>query len=135
MRTSKAAGQYETKAQVVTGKGEFIGTKLDSGSDREQRDDALRVYQRVIEEAEDASELRGRDMAGLWNDIRNHWPALSTTNKGPIGRGYPDYDPNQPRDDHGRWGAGGGTSTGTEISAPKQPHEPKPRVAACHGSR
>jgi hypothetical protein len=69
----KTSKHYGTEADIVIGGGEFIGTKLESGSDREQRDDARRVYDKVIREISDSGELQGRDLGSIWNAVRNHW--------------------------------------------------------------
>jgi hypothetical protein len=37
-----------TEYEARPGQGEFIGTQLSSGSDREQRDDARRQYEEVL---------------------------------------------------------------------------------------
>jgi hypothetical protein len=69
----KAAASYGAKTSYTFGHGEFIGTTKADGTDREQRDDARRQYEAVIGEAAAAPELRGRDVAGAWNDLRNRW--------------------------------------------------------------
>lgn len=67
----KIVGQYGTTANVTFGEGEFIGTKLETGSDQEQREDARREYEAVIAEA--AGQLPGRDVARIWDDVRGRW--------------------------------------------------------------
>jgi hypothetical protein len=56
---------YGATADVTKGHGEFIGTTLESGTDREQRGDARSVCEAIIREAADASELPGRGVAKI----------------------------------------------------------------------
>jgi hypothetical protein len=76
-KVGEAAGSYGTQAEVTRGTGEFLGTQLETGSDREQRDDARRVYQEAIATAAHAEELRGRDIQTAWSDLQHHWFAFS----------------------------------------------------------
>jgi HK97 family phage portal protein len=71
---ASAGTRFNAKLQVATGRGEFIGTTLDTGTDRQQRDDARRVYSEVIANS-GASGLRGRNVASLWNSIQHNWGA------------------------------------------------------------
>lgn len=49
------------------GKAEFIGTDTYEGTDRQQRDRAREIYQKVI----DGSPVQ--DAATIWKDVRDHW--------------------------------------------------------------
>lgn len=51
----------------TAGKGEFIGTKLESGTDREQRDDARRAYE------EEISVAAGGEAGHVWEELRDRW--------------------------------------------------------------
>ena len=55
---SKAAQHYGSTVDVTAGDGEFIGTHKEDGTDREQRDDARRVYETIIREADAAKNCR-----------------------------------------------------------------------------
>src|SRR5262245_48987850 len=46
----QAAKEINSNVHAIPGQGEFLGTKLETGSDREQRDDARRVYEQTIQE-------------------------------------------------------------------------------------
>jgi phage-related protein (TIGR01555 family) len=61
-----------SEQKVLLGKGEFIGTKLETGSDDEQRDDAKRVYQSVIEEAQNSDRM-GNRVRAIWTNAQHHW--------------------------------------------------------------
>jgi hypothetical protein len=70
----KAAKDYDATFKLSPGSGEFLGTELETGSDREQRDDARRVYENTIREIAAAGELRGgRDAGKIWDDVRDYW--------------------------------------------------------------
>lgn len=78
----KAAQHYDNATVEFTpGTGEFIGTKLETGSDREQRDDARRVYAETVREIANSGGLGGRDLEALWNGIRDYWGARLDGNK------------------------------------------------------
>lgn len=78
---------------VEYGRAEFIGTEKQDGSDREQRDDARRAYEARIA----ASRVQG--VADIWKRVRDRWGEKAL-------RGYPEFDPDQPRAEDGRWGGG-----------------------------
>jgi hypothetical protein len=75
---SKVAPGHGSKVTIRAGKAFSIGTEKKDGNDREQCDDARRSYSAIIQEAQDTGSLGGHDIAGLWKDIRDHWPALQT---------------------------------------------------------
>jgi hypothetical protein len=82
-----AAGR---RINMVSGTGEFIGTKLDTGTDEEQRADAQRAYATVIAQTEDqmGSERGGPDIGAVWRDADDHWREATWTQTGvepPIG--------------------------------------------------
>jgi GNAT superfamily N-acetyltransferase len=92
----RKAAQHNDNASVrfTTGAGEFIGTKLETGSDREQRDDARRVYSETIRQIADSGGLGGRDLNEAWDRIRDHWgaqlgdkPAAAADDTSGVGRG------------------------------------------------
>ena len=66
------------------GREEFIGTKKEDGSDRQQGDSARRVYESVIDE------LPVQAATGIWRDIYNRWSAgtslaeFASPQEGPI---------------------------------------------------
>ena len=68
-----ARGSYGSQVQVIKGRGEFIGTEKQDGSDREQRDDALRAYSEIISSSQGVG---GRNVAEIWDRVRNHWQSL-----------------------------------------------------------
>jgi hypothetical protein len=72
-KVNTAAGLYGTQANFVFGRGEFIGTSKDTGTDREQRDDARQQYEAIIREAEAGGKLPGRDLAESWPELRDRW--------------------------------------------------------------
>jgi hypothetical protein len=74
--------------KVTHGNGEFIGTKLDTGTDEEQRADAQRAYEAVIRETEDSGAVGGRNLREVWRDADDHWREATWTQTGvepPIG--------------------------------------------------
>jgi hypothetical protein len=72
-----AAKQLGSRVRFVKGHGEFIGTNIE-GTDEEQRADARRVYEQVIEEAASVpGGLGGRDIRGAWKDANDHWRAAA----------------------------------------------------------
>ena len=142
-----------TKGQIIAGHGEFIGTAKSDGTDREQRDDARKQYAAIISEAATGSEFAGRDLAKTWDDLRDHWDrklselekslaplsvdrdwarirAAALAHLGPT-RGHlaRAFDPNEPRDESGKWTDGGGSDGGGSTgggSADKPRAEAKP---------
>lgn len=73
-KVSSAAEHYGSQVKVTKGDGEFVGTTKEDGTDREQRDDARRIYESVIE---NAGKLHGRDPRAIWKDVRDRWPSLN----------------------------------------------------------
>ena len=65
----KGAARYgqDNPVDIQFGRGEFIGTTKEDGTDREQRDSARRVYQSYIDESPVP------DAATIWQDINNRW--------------------------------------------------------------
>ena len=100
----KAAERYGSEVAVTHGSGEFIGTKLETGTDREQRDDARRAYETVIRGAAAASELQGRNVGAIWHDIRDRWDQTLAEIRDA-------FNPDQPRDPDGKWTGGGGVTS------------------------
>jgi hypothetical protein len=74
---SKAAKQFDSTVKVLHGKGKFIGTHKEDGTDAEQREDARRIYQEIIERAVAAGKLRG-NFRTRWDDIRDRWRNQTT---------------------------------------------------------
>jgi len=72
-KIQKTSTQYGTQVYVTRGSGEFIGTTKEDGTDREQRDDARRVYEETIRSIADTGRMG--DLAGVWKDVRDHWNA------------------------------------------------------------
>jgi hypothetical protein len=72
-KVSAASKQYGNSFDVIKGKGEFVGTEKQDGTDREQRDDARRVYEKVIADA--SRQLPGRNIASVWKSLRSDWSA------------------------------------------------------------
>jgi hypothetical protein len=77
---SDAAKQFDAKVQVLPGKGKFIGTQKEDGTDAEQREDARRIYADIIERAVTAGKLRG-DFRTKWDDLRDRWRRESTEDR------------------------------------------------------
>jgi hypothetical protein len=75
-----AAKQFDTKIEVLPGKGKFIGTEKEDGTDAEQREDARRIYQRIIDRAVTAGKLRG-DFSSKWDDLRDRWRRAATEDR------------------------------------------------------
>ena len=75
----RAAEEFGSDVKAIRGQGEFLGTHLESGTDREQRDDARRVYEETIKGIEASGALG--DLGRTWNDVLNHWQSLSTPEK------------------------------------------------------
>lgn len=112
----KAARDANAQVRITPGRGEFLGTAKDTGSDREQRDDARRVYEEAIRQISSAGTLAGRDVGKVWDEARDYWQSLSAT------KGLK-FDPDQPRDEGGKWtsgggGGGGGSETTGTTAAP-----------------
>lgn len=109
----RAAERYNANGSSITGNGEFIGTTLESGSDREQRDDALRVYERTIDELQAKHALQGQNLRGIWNDARDYWRSIAAEKAG-----LKEWDESKhPRvpagsPEGGQFGSGGGGGAG-----------------------
>ena len=68
----KASAEFDVIPEYVLGDGEFIGTTKEDGTDREQRDDARKQYEKVIRTIADSGALEGPDTK-TWDEIRDHW--------------------------------------------------------------
>ena len=143
---AKSAEGFKADVIAVPGQGEFLGTSKDTGSDREQRDDALRVYQQTIEEISASGELQ--NLARTWDEVRDHWRTVSAEEKALITAQWAvakatalallskfdgDFDeakhPRGQPENAGQFGPGGGGSEGaakpaTGQAAPQQPVKP-----------
>jgi GNAT superfamily N-acetyltransferase len=64
---AKAAERYDTTVEFQRGNAEFIGTVQESGTDRDQRDDARRAYREIIEK----SPVQG--VEATWRRVHNRW--------------------------------------------------------------
>jgi 8-oxo-dGTP pyrophosphatase MutT (NUDIX family) len=64
---AKAAERYHARVDYQIGQAEFIGTTKQTGSDREQRDDARRAYAEIIRR----SPVPGSQE--VWARVHNHW--------------------------------------------------------------
>ena len=62
-------GGESNEIRLQHGKGEFIGTDKEDGTDREQRDSAREVYEAFIER----SPVRGSDQ--IWKEVHDAWSA------------------------------------------------------------
>ena len=69
----KASAEFDVIPEYVLGDGEFIGTTKEDGTDREQRDDARKQYEKVIRTIADSGALEGPDIGKTWDEIRDHW--------------------------------------------------------------
>lgn len=67
------AGKHGSQAHFTFGAGEFIGTTKEDGTDREQRDDARAQYEAVIGAPAAGAAFPGRDVAAVWQDLRDRW--------------------------------------------------------------
>ena len=93
---ARAAERYNADVQFERGKAEFIGTTKEDGTDREQRDDARRAYEEIIEQ----STVQGSQK--VWKKLHTAWgEALGVVT--PI-------DPNA-------WGANEGLVASRKVSA------------------
>jgi hypothetical protein len=82
--------EFDVIPEFVRGDGEFIGTTKEDGTDREQRDDARKQYERVIRDIAHSGAVEGQDIGKTWDEIRDRWSeseASSGTSKHP-GPGY-----------------------------------------------
>jgi len=77
----KAAERYDASVEVQFGRAEFIGTQKTDGTDREQRDDAKRVYEEIIEQ----SKIQGS--SALWAGVSDRWGEGKAP--GFVGEGHP----------------------------------------------
>ena len=84
----KAATHFGAKVKADKGSGEFIGTTKDTGTDREQRDDAKQAYERVIRDVGNSGALGGHNVGELWKEIRDHWNRSKQRNIKAPGPGY-----------------------------------------------
>jgi hypothetical protein len=64
---------YGATVEAAKGHSEFIGTTLESSTDREQRDDAQSICKAISRAAADAEKLPRCDIAQIWNDVRDSW--------------------------------------------------------------
>jgi hypothetical protein len=132
----KAAESQNAQVSFTAGHGEFIGTKKEDGTDREQRDDALKQYASVISAAQTSPEFAGRDLGKTWDAIRDHWggklsqlekkldsprvrwTAIKAASLALLRR---EFDESQhPRDEAGKFtdaGGGGGSDKESEAAA------------------
>lgn len=85
----KASGGPESNLTFTSGKGEFIGTDKSDGTDEEQRNDAKRVYQEVIDQV--AGMGQGRDIREVWRNANDHWRAATAEEVKPT-QDAPDFD-------------------------------------------
>jgi hypothetical protein len=70
----KGAQRYGAKVEYSIGRAEFIGTQAQEGTDREQRDDARRVYEEII----GRSDVQGSQE--VWARVHHRWgEALGVT--------------------------------------------------------
>lgn len=120
----RAAERYDAQGTSVTGSGEFIGTTLDSGSDREQRDDAHHVYDQTIERLAASNTLQGYNLRGIRNEVRDYWRTIAAEKAGlkewdeskhPRGPSGPGHSPGEFASSEG--GAGGGTDADGKVSS------------------
>ena len=73
---AKAAERYNADVTYYTGKAEFIGTTKEDGSDREQRDDARRNYEEIIQQSPVP------ESKAVWSRIHNNWGEALGVNYG-----------------------------------------------------
>jgi hypothetical protein len=77
---SEAAKLYDSNVKVLHGKGKLIGTHKEDGTDAEQREDARRIYQEIIERAVTSGKLRG-NFRSRWDDLRDRWRRATTEDR------------------------------------------------------
>ena len=68
------------RIKLLHGEGQFIGTTKEDGTDAEQRADARRVYQEIIDGAVTAGKLR-RDFRTKWDSLRDRWRREATQDR------------------------------------------------------
>jgi hypothetical protein len=113
-KVGDAAKAHNAEMSWTPGKGEFIGTKLENGeaTDREQRDDARRVYEDEI------SRAAGGEVGHVWEDIRDRWTRrLQQSQDQEVGDFNPNHDPDTGEFSSGEGGGGGGDFT---VASPAQ---------------
>ncbi len=132
---AKSAKGFKADVTAVPGKGEFLGTTKDTGSDREQRDDARRVYDKTIKEIAASGELQ--DLARTWDEVRNHWQSVSEA-KGLTALLRAAHDvSDELRDERGRWAIDiaateAKAKEGVEAAAAKDKQAPLKGSKATH---
>ena len=67
------ASDNATVDAVDKASAEFDVTTKEDGTDREQRDDARKQYEKVIRTIADSGALEGPDIGKTWDEIRDHW--------------------------------------------------------------
>jgi predicted ABC-type ATPase len=111
----KSVEQNDTQARFTAGSGSFIGTQLGDADtdDKGQRDDARKVYEAEIQQADAAGKLPGRDIGKLWQQVRDSWAASSSQVK--LFRGGGAWDEGEhPRDEQGRFTDSGGSGESSD---------------------
>jgi len=73
---SRAAGGQG--ADITHGSGKFLGTRTETDSGCEQRDDARRIHEQTIREISASGQLPGRDLDAIWRENRDRWSRLPT---------------------------------------------------------
>lgn len=63
----QAAARYDSEVGIKFGRAEFLGTEKQDGSDREQRDDARKIYEGIIHQ----SPVEGHDQ--IWQRVHSSW--------------------------------------------------------------
>lgn len=62
--------------------------------------------------------LEGRDVAAFWHDMRHRWSGgFPQDARARYAEPLFDFDPDEDRDDHGRWTSGGGTAGTGNVPA------------------
>lgn len=106
-KVAGVARTYGTEVKASLGRVEFIGTSKSDGTDAEQRTDARSTYEAEIASASAGDQ--GGGIARAWAGVRDRWStalkALVALLKG--------YNPDQSRDEHGRWSEG---SDGAQLA-------------------
>jgi hypothetical protein len=68
-----AAQAINQPLEITHGTGTFIGSHQETGTDREQRDDALRDYEARIQAGMGLPGERGRKVSEAWTHARHYW--------------------------------------------------------------
>ena len=100
----------------TAGKGEFIGTQKQDGTDREQRDDARQAYEAEI------SQSAGSEARPVWEELRDRWTKRLEQSRDQKVADFEWNEEDHPRDPDGKFTSGGGSSSSASSGSPASEH-------------